>query len=154
MNVAEKAAYIKGLIEGMEIKTDSGEGKILAAMADLLEDISLSILDLEDETANLSDYVEELDEDLGEAEEELYSRPPFPPHHHDDCCCDDDDCCCDEDEDDGDCECYELECPACHNPVYIDECDIDAIDQLECPSCGETLQLVETDEEEDKPEKE
>ena len=137
MNVAEKAAYIKGLMEGMNMQTESGEGKVLAAIADLLEDISLSILDLEDESAALSDYVEELDEDLGEVEEELYSRCD------DDCCCDDDDDCC---------ECLELECPACGEPVYIDECDIDDIEELECPSCGKVLKLVETDDE--KPEEE
>lgn len=170
MNVAEKAAYIKGLMDGLSINTESGEGKVLKAMADLLEDISLSILDLEDETATLNEYVEELDEDLGEAEEELYSRPPFPHHHphfhddfdcedcedYDDCvecddnCCECDDDCCDDDDDDCDCECFELECPACGNPVYIDECDIDDIDQLECPSCGKVLQLVETDEEDEE----
>ena len=117
MNVSEKAAYIKGLMEGMEIDTNKGEGKILAAMADLLEDLSLSILDLEDETATLNDYIEELDEDLGAVEEDLYCD--------DDCdCCDCDcddyddcDCCdCDDCEDDCDCcdccECLELECPA------------------------------------------
>ena len=144
MNVAEKAAYIKGLMDGLKIDTESGEGKVLAAMADLLEDISLSILDLEDETATLNDYVDELDQDLGEVEEELYSLP-----YPDDCCCDDDDCCCDDEDDDEFCECLELTCPKCGEPVYIDECDVDDIDTLECPSCGETLELVEIDDEED-----
>ncbi len=170
MNVSEKAAYIKGLIEGMKIDTESGEGKIIAAMADLLEDLSLSVLDLEDENANLNDYVEEIDEDLGELEEEVYSHPHphFPPHHfHDECDCDDcedydacsecDDNCCEcDDEDCKACECLELECPACGEPVYIDEEDVDKIDELECPSCGKLLQLVETEEEaedeEEKPE--
>jgi polyhydroxyalkanoate synthesis regulator phasin len=158
MNVSEKAAYIKGLMEGMEIDTNKGEGKILAAMADLLEDLSLSILDLEDETATLNDYIEELDEDLGAVEEDLYCD--------DDCdCCDCDcddwddcdcdcDCDCDDCEDDCDCcdccECLELECPACGEPVYIDECDVDEIDELECPSCGKILNLVEIDEEDEE----
>lgn len=155
MNVSEKAAYIKGLIEGMEIDTSKGEGKILAAMADLLEDISLSILDLEDESANLNDYIEEIDEDLGAVEEDLYCCD-------DDCDCDcdcdcyddDDDCdcdCCDDDCDCCDCcECLELECPACGEPVYIDECDVEDIDELECPSCGMMLNLVEVEEDEEE----
>ena len=54
MTVSEKAAYIKGLIEGMKIDTSDGEGKVISAMADLLEDLSLSVLDLEDETATLN----------------------------------------------------------------------------------------------------
>ncbi len=150
MTVSEKAAYIKGLIEGMKIDTSDGEGKIISAMADLLEDLSLSVLDLEDEAATLNDYVEELDEDLGAVEEELYC----------DCdCCDDDDCdCCDDDDcdccddDDCDCECLELECPACGKPVYIDECDADKIDELECPNCGKLLSLVQTDDEDESEE--
>ncbi len=153
MNVSEKAAYIKGLMEGMNMDTSKGEGKILAAMADLLEDLSLSVLDLEDETATLNDYIEEIDEDLGAVEEDLYCD--------DDCdCCDDYDCCdddeydcdcCDDDCDCCDCcECLELECPVCGEPVYIDECDAEDIDELECPSCGQVLALVEkTDEDEE-----
>ncbi len=154
MNVSEKAAYIKGLIEGMSLDTDKGEGKVLAAMADLLEDISLSILDLEDETATLNDYIEELDEDLGAVEEDLYCDDDC------DCCdCDDDDYCdCDDCDDDCDCcdccECLELECPECGEPVYIDECDIEEIDELECPSCGKILAVVETEVEDDEDETE
>ena len=153
MNVSEKAAYIKGLMEGMEIDTSKGEGKLLAVMADLLEDLALSVQDLEDENATLREYIEELDEDLGAVEEDFY-------------CCDDDDCdcdCCDCDDDDycdcddcdddcdccDCCECLELECPACGEPVYIDECDIEEIDELECPSCGKVLTIVETDAEDD-----
>ncbi len=151
MTVSEKAAYIKGLMEGMDIDTSKGEGKILAAMADLLEDLSLSVMDLEDETATLNDYIEEIDEDLGAVEEDLYCDDDC------DCCdCDDDydcDCDCDDCEDDCDCcdccECLELECPACGEPVYIDECDVDEIDELECPSCGKVLSIVETEAEDD-----
>jgi hypothetical protein len=153
MNVSEKAAYIKGLMECMEIDTSKGEGKLLAVIADLLEDLALSVQDLEDENATLREYIEEIDEDLGAVEEDFY-------------CCDDDDCdcdCCDCDDDDycdcddcdddcdccDCCECLELECPACGEPVYIDECDIEEIDELECPSCGKVLTIVETEAEDD-----
>ena len=157
MTVSEKAAYIKGLMEGMSIDTSKGEGKILAAMADLLEDISLTVLDIEDEAATLRDYIEEIDEDLGAVEEDFYCVDDdcdcdCDCDYDDDCCCCDDDCDCDCD-DDCDCcdccECLELECPACGEPVYIDECDVDEIDELECPSCGKVLSIVETEAEDD-----
>ena len=152
MNVSEKAAYIKGLMEGMEIDSSKVEAKLLAVMADLLEDLALSVQDLEDENATLREYIEELDEDLGAVEEDFYCCDD------DDCdCCDCDDedyCDCDDCDDDCDCcdccECLELECPACGEPVYIDECDVEEIDELECPSCGKVLTLVETDVEEDE----
>lgn len=144
MTVSEKAAYIKGLMEGMEIDTSKAEGKILASMADLLEDLALTVQDLEDENATLRDYIEEIDEDLGAIEEDFYccdDECDCGDWDDDDCDCD---CCCDDDDDC--CECLELECPVCGKPVYIDEEDIDDIDQLECPSCGETLTLVEEDD--------
>ncbi len=151
MTVSEKAAYIKGLMEGMSIDTDKGEGKIIAAMADLLEDLSLSVMDLEDENATLREYIEEIDEDLGAVEEDFYCLDDECDWDDDcdcDCCCDDDDCdCCDDDCDC--CECLELECPVCGKPVYIDEDDVDEIDELECPSCGQVLTLTEIEEDDD-----
>lgn len=159
MTVSEKAAYIKGLMEGMSIDTSKGEGKILAAMADLLEDLSLTVLDIEDEAATLRDYIEEIDEDLGAVEEDFYCVDDDCDCDCD-CDCDDDCCCCDDDcdcdcDDDCDCcdccECLELECPACGKPVYIDEDDVEDIDELECPSCGQVLNVVEIgDVEEDE----
>ena len=140
MNISEKASYIKGLLEGMNYDKSTNEGKLFAAMADLLEDISLSILDLEDETATLNDYVEELDKDLGELEEDCYGL-------------EDDD----EDEDyacgcgcEGDgCACLELECPSCGAPIYIDEDEANEIESLECPSCGKELEVKEIKEDEE-----
>ena len=40
MEITEKVAYLKGLMEGMKIDTETNEGKILSAMVDILEDIS------------------------------------------------------------------------------------------------------------------
>lgn len=97
MNPSEKAAYIKGLMEGMKFDTTTDEGKLISKIVDLLEDLSLSVQDLEDEVAQLNDFTDELDEDLGAVEEELYGEC--------DCCCDDDDCCCDDDCCDDDCDC-------------------------------------------------
>ena len=39
MNVSEKAAYIKGLVDGLELDGTTKEGKVLAAIIDLLGDI-------------------------------------------------------------------------------------------------------------------
>ena len=138
MNVSEKAAYIKGLIDGMSIDTSKDEGKVLAAMANLLEDLALSIQDLEDETATLNEYIEEIDEDLGDVEEYVYDEDDCDC----DCCCDDDDCdCCDDD-------CLEVECPACENTVCIGFDEIDDNGEAECPCCGAILEFEIEEEEE------
>ena len=131
MNISEKAAYLKGLISGMEYDVNSREGKLFAGIIDLLEDISLSVLDLEDETVTLGEYVEELDHDLGALEEECY-----------DCdCCEDDDCdCCG-----GDFE--ELECPACGETIYLDPDAIPDDHLIVCPSCNREIEVKEEEAE-------
>lgn len=129
MTITEKAAHLKGLIEGMEYDLNTKEGKLFSAIVDLLEDIALSVSDLEDEAAALRDYVEELDEDLGSVESDIYET--------DDC-----DCCDDECED-----CIELTCPACGKQICIDCEDIEDADTIECPACKKMLNVIECDDE-------
>ena len=49
MEITERVAYLKGLAEGMELNTDKREGKLLAAIIDVLEDIALELEDIQDE---------------------------------------------------------------------------------------------------------
>ncbi len=136
MTLNEKASYIKGLVEGMELDTSKGEGKVIAALLDLVSDMACAMEELEEEIDTLHDYCEELDEDLGEVEELLLD---------DDCDCDDCDCDCD------DCDCccgeedfYEIECPACGETVYMDE-SIDP-EELQCPACGAKFECLVSEE--------
>ena len=135
MTVTEKAAHLKGLMEGMNYDTNTNEGKLFKAIADLLDDLALTVSDVENEVAVLNDYIEEIDEDLGELEETVY-----------DCCDDDCDCgCCDDD-----C-CVDLECPACKESICFDSEELDELETVECPNCGKTLNVVkEYDIEEDQ----
>ena len=48
MNTSEKVAYVKGLAEGLGYDNTSKEGKILAAILDILEDVAHDIEDLEE----------------------------------------------------------------------------------------------------------
>ncbi len=100
MTINEKASYIKGLADGMKFDTTTDTGRLISEMISLMEDMALSISDLEDENARLEAYIDELDHDLADVEEYVYD---------DDCCCDDDYCDCDDDDccccDDDDCDC-------------------------------------------------
>ena len=40
MTLSEKSAYLKGLMEGMKLDTEANDGKLLAAIVDLLGDMS------------------------------------------------------------------------------------------------------------------
>ena len=120
MNLTEKAAYIKGLIEGMGIKADTNEGKIYAAICDLLTEMALEVEDI-------SDSVEELDEAIGVIDEDLDDLETF--------VYEDDD---DEEEDDN--ELYKVTCPKCGDEVFLDE-DTILTGKIDCPNCGEPLEF-------------
>ena len=143
MTITEKTAYLKELLEGMNIDETKAEGKLLKAVIETLDELANDLTDVAEDVATLNDYVEELDEDLGAVEEFVYSDD-------DECdCCD----CADEFDCDGDCDCcdeecdgfYEVECPHCGANVCFDEtCDPR---DLICPSCQERFDCLEATEE-------
>ena len=128
MGITENAAYLKGLFDGYEIDKATKEGKIISSMLDLIADMADKISALEADNKELHEYVEELDHDLGEVEEEVYFYDEDEDEYEDD-----------EDEDDG--EYYELECPSCGEIVCFDG-SLDP-DNLVCPACGEKIADVQ-----------
>ena len=43
MEISEKVAYLKGLAEGLNLDTESKEGKLIAAIIDVLDDMAEKI---------------------------------------------------------------------------------------------------------------
>ena len=78
MEITEKVAYLKGLMEGMKLDTESNEGKILSAMADILEDISLELEDLWDSQTELEDGLDVVSDDLEDVEMCIRDRNTTP----------------------------------------------------------------------------
>lgn len=129
MDICEKIAYIKGLADGLELDTNSKEGKIIAAIVDLLGDITEEICDIEDACDDMSEQIDAVDEDLASLEDVVYGD--------DDCdcdCCEDDCDCCDDDD------LYEVECPSCNDIIYL---DMEMLEQesIDCPNCGTHLEF-------------
>jgi len=98
MTITEKAAYIKGLAEGLAIDESKPENKIIKALIDLVDDIALEVADLQQDTADLADYIDEIDYDLGDLEEDYYGEYDEDFDCDCDCGCDDCDCDCDFEE--------------------------------------------------------
>ena len=72
MEINEKVAHLKGLVEGMEYDLTTKEGKIIEKILDILTDMADEIEGLNDDVDTLFEYADELDADLGEVESELY----------------------------------------------------------------------------------
>ena len=127
MDICEKIAYIKGLAEGLSLDETTKEGKILAAVIDLLDDMTSEICEIEDGFDELMEQIDAVDEDLSAVEDIIYGED-------EDDCCDCDDCC------DGNDEVYEIECPACHDTIYLDG-DMLEEEGMTCPNCGTELEF-------------
>ncbi len=150
MTNSERAAYIRGLMDGLELDPQAKETKLFNAIVDLLDDLCLTMEEMEDAYDELCGQVDEIDEDLGELEEEFYE---FDDEDDCDCFCDRDcdcddcdcdcsdcdcDCDCDDDEDDG-CE-FEVVCPVCGDHIMLTEAMLDE-GSINCPNCEELLEF-------------
>lgn len=135
MELTNKVAYIKGLIDGLKIDESTNEGRVLLAIADVLEDMAKSIEDVAEEVDEAVELIDTLDQDLGDVEEIVYDL-------------DDED---EEDEDDEDDPVYECVCPSCGETLVLDE-SVVVSGSVDCPNCGESLEFDFSDlenEEED-----
>ncbi|MGN0578665.1 MAG: CD1247 N-terminal domain-containing protein [Ruminiclostridium sp.] len=126
MTIAEKVSYIKGLAEGLKVDESTAEGKIIAAIIDVLGDIAVNIEDIDSDLADLTDVVNDVEEAVYDLEDEVYGED-------EDCCCDDD--CCDDEDD-----MYEITCPNCNNTITTDF-DVISSGSIDCPNCGEKLEF-------------
>ena len=136
MTNSERAAYIRGLMEGLDLDPNAKETKLFNAIVDLLDDLCLSVEEMEDAYDELSGQVDEIDEDLGELEEDYYDLGDFDDEE------DEDD---DWEEDDDDCY-FEVTCPSCGDTIQLNGEMLEE-GSIECPNCGENLEF-DLDEEE------
>ena len=64
MTISEKVAYLKGLAEGLNLDVEkSKEGKLISVMIGILEEVGLSIEDLEENALALGEEIDDEDED-------------------------------------------------------------------------------------------
>ena len=121
MTISEKVAYLKGLAEGMKLDTEeSKEGKLISVMIGILEEVGLSIEDMEDNMEAMGEEIDAISDDLSDVEKVVYDEDDED---------DEDECGCDEDDD-----FFKVECPNCGDSLVIDE-DVLEAGTVECPNC-------------------
>ena len=156
MTITEKSAYLKGLMDGLNLNTEAAEGKMIAAIVDLLGDVTRTLTDVEETTIAISDELDEIEEDLDAIEDFIMDYDEDEDDEDDEDYEDDDyDFADDEEEEleegfdfgDEDTTIYEVEC-ACGNIIDFDE---EVLEQgsMICPNCGETLEFSTEDEDEE-----
>ena len=118
MDLNAKAAYIKGLMDGMNYDTTTNEGKLIAAMQELLAELAAEVTEHDDAISQVYDELDAIDEDMDDLESIVFDF-------------DDED----EDEDEGEEAEYELTCPSCGTVLTVDE-DTLLNDKIYCPNCS------------------
>ena len=143
MTISEKSAYLKGLMDGLNLDTEKAEGKLIAAIVDLLGDVTKKVTDIEDTTIAISDELDEIEEDLDAIEDYILDEEDEDYDDFDD----------DEDYEEGfdfgdeDSIIYEVKC-ACGNVINFDEETLEK-GSINCENCGELLEFsLEDDDEE------
>lgn len=151
MTISEKSAYLKGLMDGLKLNTETDEGKMISAIVDLLGDMAKRVTDIEETTIAISDELDEIEEDLDAIEDYIMDDEDEDDWDDED---DDDTWDFSEDDEDGaegfdfgdeETTIYEVEC-ACGNIIDFDEETLEA-GSIVCPNCGETLEFSLEDDE-------
>ena len=147
MTISEKSAYLKGLMDGLKLSTETDEGKMIAAIVELLGDVAKKVTDIEDTTIAISDELDEIEEDLDAIEDYIMDEED----DYDDF---DDEWDDDEDYEEGfdfgdeDSTIYEVQC-ACGEVINFDEETLEE-GSMTCPNCGETLEFSFEDDEDEE----
>ena len=122
-NIGEKIAYIKGLAEGLKVDDSTNEGKIIAGMLDVLDDLYAYVSEIDEDLGDTQDIVASLDEDLSYLEEDFYGEDGE-----------------DDSDDYDDDNMFELVCQKCGEEVYIDGETLEE-EEIFCPNCKEKIEF-------------
>ena len=135
--LSKKVEYLKGLADGMNLKEDNQDQKLLLKILEVLEEISLEIEDIQEVQDEMNEYLENMDEDLAELEDAVFEDEDF----------------MDDDDEDfmglGGDSIVEYECPHCGYKTRFDITDFDFDEDYLCPECEQPF-FPEHEEDEDE----
>lgn len=113
-DISEKVSYLQGLSEGLNIREGSPQGKIITGILSVLDEMADKLINMQEGFVNLKEYVESIDDDLTEIEENWL---------------------------DGDRDFVETRCSKCGEQLYFESDILDDEDTIEiiCPNCNEVV---------------
>lgn len=145
-NLTDRASFLRGLAQGMQLNKETNEGKLLGEIIDVLGEMAKEMEKLQEAYDELNEYVESIDDDLADMEEVIFGED----EDDDDEC--DDDCDCHDDED-GEGETIAYACPHCGHEMEFNAGDVDFDEDVLCPACKKPVfpeYEPDDDEDEDK----
>ena len=115
-----KVAYLQGMIDGLALDLGSKEGRVIAAITELLDDMAEKLDEIENKQEHLEMYIGTLEDDLQDVEENFFGYE------------DSEDYIAEEDF-------LEYKCPRCGEIIYIDRSIVESNEEIGCPNCSYTL---------------
>lgn len=129
MNITEKAAYLRGLADGLDVSA-SKEGRLLKELIDLVQEMAGMLTDVDSTVASMGDEIDDLVTDVESIEDIL-----------DECSSDSDEDDEEDEKDEEDEDLYEITCPSCGEKLYMDFSELSENSEIGCPACGGTIAL-------------
>ena len=126
MTIREKAAYLKGLVAGSDLKMGDKEKAVFDSILDLLDEMSKTLSECDEDLTDLYDDVSVIEEEVDMLIDDVYGEDDYDDEDYDD-----------EDYED---DLYEVECPKCHKTFSVDE-DTLVGNNVKCPFCGEPIEF-------------
>lgn len=128
MTAKERIAYLRGLLEGADFYGKDSQAKMVwEALLAICDGLSAEVEKLRADHAEMHEYVEAIDVDLSDLEEEVYDEV--------------------DDEDEG---MVEMECPGCKEQVVFEEDFLyDSDVEVSCPACGAVVYATGSEVDED-----
>ncbi|MBR9646914.1 CD1247 N-terminal domain-containing protein [Clostridium tyrobutyricum] len=121
-SITSRVAYLKGLVNGLEIDKDSKEGKVLLEIINLLYDMSDEISEVSRNQRTMNEYLDDIHEDLSDLVDNV---------NYDDY----------ETLEDIEDNFQEVDCPNCGDLVYVDKDIMGSKEAIVCPSCHGKISL-------------
>lgn len=129
MTLSEKAAYLKGLVDGFKLDETKDETTAIKKIVELLSDVSNAVDDFSALSEEMVDSLDEMDEAIADLEDEVYGDyGDFDDDYDDYDFADDEDVY------------YEVTCPNCGEVINLEE-DVLLCGETSCPKCGEELEF-------------
>ena len=127
--LTDKISYLQGLADGIKLNPEKESHRLIQGILEVLGEVGDSFEALAESHAELSEYVESIDEDLADLEADLFDD-------------EDEDYAETEDEEGEDAEmggALVYACPHCQAEIELDPDELDLEEDHPCPNCGKEL---------------
>jgi DNA-directed RNA polymerase subunit delta len=130
-NLTDRASFLRGLAQGMQLNKETNEGKLISEIIDVLGEMAKEMEKLQESYDELNEYVESIDDDLADMEEVIFGDEDDEEDGEEEC---GEECEGHDDEEENG-ETISYACPHCGHEMEFNAGDVDFDEDVLCPAC-------------------